>query len=113
VVMASVGLEWALDILSRRAQVLAHNLANTNTPGYIRHDVPFTALMRAILNGSSLPTIPSFPDYSPSLRADGNNTSPERELSALTETVLLYRTTLQLMVKELAGLRAAITEGRR
>ncbi len=53
------------------------------------------------------------PDFSPLTRADGNNTSPERELSALTETALLYRVTLQLVAKELEQLRSAITEGRR
>jgi flagellar basal body rod protein FlgB len=52
-------------------------------------------------------------DFASPLRADGNNTSPERELAALTETALLYRTTLQLLAKDLSQLRAAITEGRR
>jgi len=39
--MALFGLEKALTVLSRRAQVLAQNLANSNTPTYIRRDIPF------------------------------------------------------------------------
>ncbi len=111
--MALTGLERALTILSRRAQVLARNLANANTPAYIRHDVPFYKIMKAALDKNSLPPIVAQPDYSSPVRADGNNTSPERELSALSETALLYRTTLQLAAKEIAQLRSAIFEGRR
>lgn len=111
--MAVLGLERALTLLSRRVQVLAHNLANANTPAFLRRDVPFYELMRATLKGLDLPVTPAVIDLSPLVRADGNNTSPERELAALTETALLYRTTLQLAAKELDQLRSAITEGRR
>lgn len=111
--MATVGLERALKILTERAKVLANNLANANTPAYIRRDVPFFALMKALLHETSeLPTHIQVDLTSPA-RADGNNTSPERELAALTETALLYRTVLQLAAKEFAQMRAAITEGRR
>lgn len=111
--MALNGLERALTVLSRRAQVLAQNLANTNTPAYIRRDVPFHEIMKATLDKNSPLTITVQLDYSSPSRPDGNNTSPERELSALSETALLYRTTLQLAAKEIAQLRSAIFEGRR
>lgn len=111
--MALIGLERALTVLSRRAQVLAQNLANTNTPAYIRRDVPFYKIMKATLDKNSPLTITAQLDYSSPIRSDGNNTSPERELSALSETALLYRTTLQLAAKEISQLRSAIFEGRR
>jgi flagellar basal-body rod protein FlgB len=118
--MASVGLERSLDVLSVRAKVLAGNLANANTPNFLRRDVPFHAVMRAMLSepttgdkGRGVRILPVQVDFASPLRADGNNTSPERELAALTETALLYRTTLQLLAKDLSQLRAAITEGRR
>ncbi len=119
--MATVGLERALDILTVRAKVLAGNLANISTPYYLRRDVPFHAIMRAMLSGQAsaqdlrqaATNLPTSMDFASPLRADGNNTSPEQELAALTETALLYRTTLQLLVKDLSQLRAAITEGRR
>jgi len=114
--MASVGLERALDVLTVRAKVLAGNLANASTPNYLRRDVPFHAVMRAMLaegGTKGAESLPAQVDLAPPLRADGNNTSPERELAALTETALLYRTTLQLLAKDLSQLRAAITEGRR
>ncbi len=111
--MAVTGLERALNLLTQRAKVLAHNLANANTPAYLRREVPFYELMRAALNGDP-PLVTSVQvDLSPPTRADGNNTSPERELAALTETALLYRVTLQLTAKELEQIRSAITEGRR
>lgn len=112
--MALNGLEGALTALTERARVLAGNLANANTPGYLRRDVPFYGLMRHLLESGATPmTLLARPDFSPPTRADGNNTSPERELSALTETALLYRVTVQLAAKELERLRLAITEGRR
>jgi flagellar basal-body rod protein FlgB len=117
--MASVGLERALDVLSVRAKVLAGNLANASTPNFLRRDVPFHAVMRAMLSEPTMGDegrgriLPVQVDFASPLRADGNNTSPERELAALTETALLYRTTLQLLAKDLSQLRAAITEGRR
>jgi len=111
--MALVGLERALTVLSNRAQVLAQNLANTNTPAYIRRDVPFYQIMKAALDKNLPPVISVRFDYLSPSRPDGNNTSPERELSALSETALLYRTTLQLAAKEIAQLRSAIFEGRR
>lgn len=111
--MALTGLERALTVLSRRARVLAQNLANVNTPAYARRDVPFYQIMRAALDKNlSLPIMPQIDYFSPT-RADGNNTSPERELSALSETAMLYRTTLQLAAKEISQLRSAIFEGRR
>ncbi|MCX7969079.1 MAG: hypothetical protein N3B10_11430, partial [Armatimonadetes bacterium] len=67
----------------------------------------------AILDKNLSPPIVPQLDYSSPTRADGNNTSPERELSALSETVMLYRTTLQLAAKEISQLRSAIFEGRR
>ena len=111
--MAVFGLERALTLLAQRAQVLAHNLANANTPAYLRREVPFYELMRAALKGHPLFATSVQIDPTPPSRADGNNTSPERELAALTETALLYRATLQLTAKELEQLRSAITEGRR
>ncbi|MGQ9461911.1 MAG: flagellar basal body rod protein FlgB [Candidatus Fervidibacter sp.] len=111
--MALFGLEKALTILNRRAQVLAQNLANANTPNYIRRDLPFHSLLKKALDKNSNPPTTIQFDLSTPVRADGNNTSPERELSELSKTALLYRTTLQLVAKEIAQLRSAIFEGRR
>jgi flagellar basal-body rod protein FlgB len=111
--MALFGLEKALTVLSRRAQVLAQNLANSNTPTYIRRDIPFHSVMKAALDKNSEPVIVVQFDFSSPARADGNNTSLERELSELSKVALLYRTTLQLAAKEIAQLRSAIFEGRR
>ncbi|MCS7263420.1 MAG: flagellar basal body protein [Armatimonadetes bacterium] len=111
--MALIGLERALNILSQRTKVLVNNLANANTPAYIRREVSFFALMRAVLSGREEFTTSVQIDWSSPFRADGNNTSPERELAALTETALLYHSILQLAAKEFAQLSSAITEGRR
>lgn len=111
--MALFGLEKALTVLSRRAQVLSQNLANSSTPAYIRRDIPFHSIMKEALDRNSDPVIALQLDFSSPARADGNNTSPERELSELSKTALLYRTTLQLTAGELEQLRSAISEGRR
>ncbi len=106
-------LERALDTLTDRARVVSRNLANANTPGYLRQDVPFFEVMKSTLAGAPPATTPVEQDRESPVRGDGNNTSPERELAALGSTTLMYRTVFQLTAKELSLFRTAVTEGRR
>ena len=43
---------------------------------------------------------------------DGNSVDLEREMSALSENAILYKTALQLINKKMAALKYAASEGR-
>jgi len=113
------GLERAMDALSARFSVQANNVANLNTPGYVRQDVHFEdALamaidsepsagaevaqdpMGAILGPASQNTDDLLEMFQPTAslakgnaqRIDGNGTSIEYEMSQLVQTTQKYNT---------------------
>lgn len=131
-------LENAMRASGLRHEVIAHNLANVDTPGYKRSEVLFQDKLAAALavaqngddqlkgtrtNGRHLPIgdIPLPGDVigetvvraETSLRADGNNVDLDAEMVKLSENTMLYQALAQLVKGKLAGLRSAITEGRR
>jgi len=108
------GMEYALDSLSLRQQVLANNIANAQTPGYMARDVNFADHLSTILSGqeSATPTNPigvvvAAPDVS--TRNDGNTVSMESEMSKTSETGILYDALTQLTADRMGIIKTAIT----
>lgn len=127
--------DLTIDVLSaamRGAQtrntVLAHNLANADTPGYRRLDVQFEgALAEAVArerSRSSLGPVTSFEDEdggvagfnagvrqinTTQVRIDGSNFDADSELAALSTNQLAYQTMVGLLNKHLGQIRTAIT----
>lgn len=96
-------LQRLLSAASLRARIISANIANQNTPGYLRREVRFEDLLREQLSsGDTLEEVE--PDVVEDIqspgRPDGNNVNLELELNALRENRLLYET------------YAAIVEGR-
>src|SRR5574341_397203 len=78
-----------------RARVVSANIANSNTPGYVRQTVRFEELLRGELvrghdTAGVAPEIVT--DLETPSRPDGNNVSLELELNAMRENRLLYET---------------------
>ena len=102
---------------------IADNVANVDTPGFVRSDVEFeTALASALTSARRAPfasgTGLSVPikrsrDYSAPARADGNNVDIDREMAALARNALSYRASGELLGARIRMLRAAINQGRR
>lgn len=113
------GLERAMDALSARYTAEANNVANVNTPGYVRQDVNFEdALSQAIDSepsaGQSEASSPMDTLFSPKeassddmlelfqptvtkqanrpMRVDGNGISIEAEMSEVVKTAQKYNT---------------------
>lgn len=109
-------LERLLAASELRGKVIAANIANANTPGYVRREVHFEELVRdALRRGARAsdglePEIVS--DVVTPARPDGNNVSLELELNALRENRLLYETYASILEGHFELLRTAITEGR-
>lgn len=114
----------ALTGMAARHAALADNLANVNTPGYKRKEVPFeTALsgavqarLRASDRGTGTEERPFRPvvarDTLTMGREDGNNVDVERELVQLTDNATRYQTVTQCVSMMFSGLKLVINGGR-
>lgn len=120
----SAALAKTLDGCATRDRVLAHNIANAETPGFTRADVSFEEAISAALSSSDNrptaqldalsrvePTVQD--DLQTPRRPDGNNVEMEREMAALAENSLQFDSTAQMLAMKLRVLRLAIREGRR
>jgi flagellar basal-body rod protein FlgB len=126
-------LERALDVRLGRQNVLAGNLANADTPGFVPRDVDFAAAMSgAAADRPALPTadrpgdlplaspaatgagpadlpITSAAGASPGI--DGNAVDADRALVALAENALSYGAVARAAGKKLAILRYVASDG--
>ncbi|MDO6515447.1 MULTISPECIES: flagellar basal body rod protein FlgB [unclassified Neptuniibacter] len=122
---AALGIhDDALLYRARRAEVLANNIANADTPNFKAKDLEFSQ----ILNQASEMTIKqaaTSPKHqttllSPDLAADmmfripsqasvdGNTVEVQQEMARYTENALDYQTSFQLLNKKITGLKSAI-----
>ncbi len=121
----------ALQVQSRRMQVIADNLANVDTPNYKARDIDFKAVLAAATGGTAGANAPvtleaTQPDdiggndaaggstelkyrvpLAPSL--DGNTVNSELEQAAFAETSVRYQATLTFLSTSLQNLMTAIT----
>lgn len=105
-------LARALDTEALRQRVIAHNIANLNTPGFKRSRVDFQSFMQAALDGSAGRLKQTDPRHlagragdvagpgveivrGTSQRADGNNVDLDREMVELVDNAFGYRAVSQ------------------
>lgn len=118
----------ALQVYSKRTEVLANNLANSDTPGFKARDVDFRSVLAAAgAPGSSLPlattssahltTSATGSAQSPDLKyrvplapaLDGNTVDVQLEQGAFAENAVRYQATLTFLSERFKGLMTAIT----
>ena len=106
-----------LDTVAMRQQAIASNIANLETPGYQRLDVPQsfqTELQRACGSqdaqqiASLQPSVTTDPTAVAHGR-DGNTVSLEREMSELTQNTVLNAVESRMVSYTLVRLKTAIT----
>lgn len=107
-------LTRVLDVAALRHEVIAHNVANINTPGYRRLEVRFdTALLEALAEGKGPPAVSGSPVVAPAedvpTRLDGNSVDIDREMGDLAKNSLLMRVCTQLVAVQLGQMRSAIS----
>lgn len=96
-----------------RARVVSANIANSNTPGYVRQVVRFEELLsKQLQDGRDLADVrPELePDLETPARPDGNNVSLELELNSMRENRLLYEAYSSILRSHFSLLESAITE---
>ena len=123
----------ALDLRSRRHEIIISNLANADTPGYkafdllveeslanSKHPQEKTAMVRthpghlpsAPLNRQQPnPKIVESPEPN-NLRGDGNTVDMDKEMANLAENQLMYRAAAQIISKKFIGLKNIIKGGK-
>ena len=121
----------SLDVMALRQEVISHNIANNDTPGYKSQHVAFETLYRkamedeargAITLKTSSPRHIQSTHADPSkvnpivvsetwhtMRMDGNNVDVDQEMTELAMNTIRYNLTLQQTSDELRRLRTAIT----
>ncbi len=116
--------ERALLLRSQRAEVLAANMANADTPGYKARDFDFKAMLaKEVGGGSRMHTThgqhiqaeqgtvpPSQLGYrvpmQPSL--DGNTVDTEQEHTAFSVNAIEYQASLTFINNQISGIRKAL-----
>ena len=88
-------LEQAMIGASRRQSALSANLANANTPGYVRQDVDFQdALAGAVDSGGDVSRLvfePTADRGAGPVRADGNTVDIDTEMASINQNSLHYQ----------------------
>jgi flagellar basal-body rod protein FlgB len=95
-----------------RARVVSANIANSNTPGYVRQVVRFEELLGTELarGGDAAQVAPAVAqDLEAPARPDGNNVSLELELNAMRENRLLYETYASILRSHFDLLESAVS----
>lgn len=118
--------EPALLLQAQRAEVLASNLANADTPNYKARDIDFRAVlntasadrdaltsMTVTRGGHMQPELEDGPyellyrePYQPSL--DGNTVESQVEMSAYSDNAMRYLATLRILSGKLNTIRTAL-----
>jgi len=97
-----------MDLLSARQKLVATNIANADTPGYLTRDFDFQAELRNATGGA--PLLSEVGGLQ--VKNDGNNVSLDRESRLLAENALRFQLASQLMKSQIRAVRSAIQEGK-
>ncbi len=117
--------EQALMVREARAQVLANNLANADTPGFKARDVDFRQVLRAAADASEHRLQRSHPRHlsgaggvigQPPLQyraptqpsIDGNTVDPQIEMAEFARNALDFQASLTFIKSRFSGLKSAI-----
>ena len=101
----------ALRGLTQRQKVIADNIANVETPGFVARKVSFEASLRAAVRGgaptaANVAVLPSASEAN----VNGNNVHLDDETLALVDTGLQYQLMVEAMNAKFGLLRTAINK---
>lgn len=104
-----VAMRTALDGLSLRQRVIADNVANIQTPGFLAGRVTFEdELARAVKLGDPASTRITTPRSLEPTRLDGNNVNLDTETISNVDTVLRFQLATQSVSGHFEGIRTAM-----
>ena len=94
-----------------RQSLLANNLANVDTPGYVRKDVDFQSTLAAAMQEGMSPDQVQFDvttDGSAPMQADGNSVDADTESARMAENGLQYQSLVAIAKGRLDIITSAI-----
>jgi len=113
----------ALQLKSERAELIAGNIANSDTPNYKARDIDFRAEFERRMSGelggslrttSSMHMTPQGGNAShiefkeDGARKDGNTVESEKEQASFTKNAIQYQVSLQFLNSKIRGLKLAL-----
>lgn len=106
-------LSRLLDASTIRTRVIAHNMANVNTPGFKRSEVTFEEDLRKALSSGNMSAMEKLkPEVKVSeggeVKVNGNNVHLEDEIGDLVKTTMVYNTLNRLLSGKIDSLKLAI-----
>lgn len=117
-------LQSFLDVQSRRSELIAGNIANADTPGYVAKELNFREYLEQAARQSELPQskqdwqslssfAPTVTEQSPTvIGLDGNTVDVGQEMANLAQTGGSFNFGAKMLQSRLRLLRTAIREGR-
>lgn len=125
--------QQALNLLNKRQDILASNIANVDTPGYLARDIDFSSQLKSAVDKETAPQGPltlaltsgnhiaaTAPDFgnSPLLyripdqpSADGNTVDMDRERVSFTDNNVKYQSSLTLLGSQIKNMMSVISQG--
>ena len=118
--------EQALNLRGKRAEVLANNLVNSDTPNFKARDIDFASTLRSQLPNNTTSTrliatnnrhiAPSATSFSPELMyrnplqpsLDGNTVEEQVEMSKFSQNTMDFQASFQFLNGKFKGLQSAI-----
>ena len=101
-------MQAALEVRSARAELLAGNVANANTPGYAARELKFKDALDRVLEGGWPQDLDAQAVVAPeNIRYDRNDIDLNQQLSKAYENSLSYIATLKLYGDSVGRLRTA------
>jgi len=101
-------MEAALQVRSMRADILAENVANADTPNFLQHDINFDkALQQTLQQQPAGVNLNNSEIAAENLRIDRNNVDLNQALGQVYENSLDYVATLRLYSDSVGRIRTA------
>ena len=100
-----------MSLLSERQKLVASNIANADTPGYLTQDIDFQSEFEKAIDGEPSSPASVIEPKGLQAKADGNNVSLDREARLLAENALRFSVASNFARGELSTLRSAIQGG--
>jgi flagellar basal-body rod protein FlgB len=94
----------ALNLRSKRNEILASNIVNSATPNFKARDIDFNEALRARMDGDEAAQFRQ--SINPSV--DGNTVELHVEQMQFSENVMRYQTSLEFLNRKFSGLISAI-----
>lgn len=119
--VTTAALSLALDAASLQHRVLAANVANVNTPGYVPMRLRFAAQIDGNAARQAAPSADPASLFSvrmslqPAFDASGAaaTVQPDQEVAAMSENALHYQALATALDKHLSILSSAVSDGKR